>query len=107
LLAGKNLARKALVNSSHVVMHPDGKECNQALALSLNEKGNKCRQIASMENLLNFSVLHTSKKIERCRFGFFKDVPPNWDCSTIKMSGGLSSKLLASIVGRAILEAIP
>jgi len=40
LLGGKNLARKALINSPQVVMQPDGKECNQALALSLNEKGN-------------------------------------------------------------------
>jgi len=80
-------------------MHPDGKERNQGLALSLNEKGNKHRQIASLETPLSFNVSHTSKKTERCRFGSFKGVSSNWDCCTIEMSAGLSSKLLASTAG--------
>ena len=66
LLRGKNWARKAIVSASQVVMHPYGKECNQALTLSLNEKGNKRRQIASLETQLSFNVSHTSKKTERC-----------------------------------------
>jgi len=101
------LARNALVNTSQVVIHPDGKECNQALALSLNEKGNKCNRMASVESPLSFNVSHTSKETERCRFGSSKEVPPNWDCCTVGISAGLSLKLLASIVGRAMLEAIP
>jgi len=59
--------RKALVNLSQVVTQPDGKEYNQALALSLNEKENKGRQITSLETPFNFSVSHTSKKTDRCR----------------------------------------
>ena len=101
------MARKALVNSSQLVMHPDGKECNQALALSLNEKGNKHRRIASVETPSSFNVSHTSKRAKKCRFDPSKGVPPNWDCCTIEMSVSLSLKLLASIVGRAMLEAIP
>jgi len=101
------LARTALVNSSQVVMHPDGKDCNQALALSLKEKGNRRRQITSMETPLSFNISHTSKKTERCRFGSSKGIPPNWDCCTIEMSADVSLKLLASIVGRTMLEAIP
>lgn len=97
MLGGKNLAKKALVNSSHVVMHLDGKEYNQALALSLSENGNKCRQIASVETSFSFNVSHTSKNAEGCRFGSSKGVPPNRDCYTLEMSAGLSSKLWASI----------
>ena len=107
LLRGKNLARKALVNSSQVVVHPDGKECNEALALSLNAKGNKRWWIASVETPLSFNVSQTSQKTERCRFRSSKGVPPNWDCCTIEMSAGLSSKLLVSRVGQAMLEVIP
>jgi len=77
LLGGKNLARIVLANSSQVVMHPDGKECNHALALSLKEKGNRHRRIASVETPLSFNVLHISKKIERYRFRSSKGVPPN------------------------------
>jgi len=87
--------RKALVSSSHEVIHPDGKECSQALALFLTEKGNNHNQMASMEAPLGFNVSHTSKNIERCRFRCSKGVPPNWDCYTMEMSFGLSLKLLA------------
>jgi len=79
-------------------MHPNGKECNQALTVSLNEKGNKRRRIASVETPLSFNASHTSKKTERCSFRSSKGVPPNWDYCTIEMSAGLSSKLLASAV---------
>ena len=101
------MARKTLVNSSQVVIHPNGKECNQSLALSLNEKGNERNQLASIETPVSFNVSHTSKRAERCRFASSKGVPPNWDCCTMEMSAGLSSKLSASIVGRAMLEVIP
>jgi len=77
LLGGKNLARKTLVSSSHVVIHPDGKECSQALALSLSEKGNNHTRIASMETPLSFNMSHTSKKTERCKFEASKGVPSN------------------------------
>jgi len=60
-----------------VVMHPDGKECNQALALSLNQIGNKRKRIASVETSLSFNVSRTSKKTERCRFGSSKGVSPS------------------------------
>jgi len=90
-----------------VVLHSDGKECSQALALFLNEKGNNCSQMALMETPLSFNVSHTSKKIKRCRFGSSKGVSLNWDCRTMEMSADLSSKLLALTLGRAMLEAIP
>jgi len=69
--------RKALVNSSYVVMQPNGRDCNQALALSLNEKGNKRRRIPSLETPFNLNVSHTSKKTERCRFESSQRVPSN------------------------------
>ena len=104
LLGGKNFARKALVDLSQVVMHPEDNKCNQALTLSANEKGNRRRQIASMETPLGLAY---QKRTERSRFVSSKGVSPNWDYCTVNMSAGLSSKLLASTVGRAMLEAIP
>jgi len=65
------------VNSPEVVMQLDGKECNQAFTLSLNEKGNKRRRIASLETPFKLSVSHTSKKNERYRFRSSKGVPLN------------------------------
>jgi len=91
--------RKNLINSSQVVIHPDGKEGNQALALYLNEKGNNRSQMASVDTLLSFNVSYTSKMTESCRFGSSKGVPPNWDCCTMEVSAGLGSKLLASTLG--------
>jgi len=99
--------RKLLVSPSHVVIHPKGKECSQALALSLSEKKNNRSQNASVQTPLTFDVSHTSKKTERCRFRSSKGVPPNWDCCTMKMRAGLSLKLFASILGRVMLEVIP
>jgi len=107
LLDGKNLARKALVSSSHVLINPEGKECSHAHALSLSEKGNNHSQMASVETLLCFNVPHTSKKTERCMFGSSKVVPPNWDHYTMEMRVGLSSKLFVLTLGWAILEAMP
>jgi len=79
----------------------------QALALSLNEKGTKCWRIASLKTLFNFSASYTSKKTERCRFRSSKGVLPNWDYCTMEIGVGLSSKLLPSTAGRAMLKAIP
>ena len=58
-------------------MHPEGKECSHALALSLKEKGNNRNLIALVETPLSFNVLHTSKSAERCRLGSSSEVPPN------------------------------
>jgi len=88
-------------------MQSDGKEWNQALALSFKEKWSKRSRIASLETSFNFSASHTSKKTERCKFGSSKGVPPNWECCIMEISAGLSSKLLASTAGRVMLEAIP
>ena len=63
--------------------------------------------MASAETPLSFDVLHTCEKTKRCRFGSSKGIPLNWDCYTMEMSAGLSSKLLALILGRAMLEVIP
>ena len=61
LVRGKNFTRKALVNSSHVVMHPRSKEWSHALTLFLSEKGKSNNQIISVETLLSFKMSHTSK----------------------------------------------
>ena len=107
LLGGRNFARKALVSSSHVVMHPEGKEWSHALALSLNEKGNNCNLIASVETPVSFSVAHTFKNTERCMLGSSSEVPLNWDYCTMEIRDGLSSKLWTFMLGRVILEAMP
>jgi len=77
LLGGKNLARKAFVSSSHVEIDSGGKECSHALALSLNENGNRHRQMASLHAPFLFKVSHTSKNTERCRLGSSIGEPPN------------------------------
>ena len=68
LLGGKSLARKIFVSLSHAVIHPGGNEWRHALALSLSEKGNTRRRMASVETLLSFNVSHTSKKTEMYKF---------------------------------------
>jgi len=83
ILGGKSLVRKTFVSSSHVVMYAGGNELSHALALSPIEKGHRCRRMASVETLLSFNALHTSKKAERCKFGSSNGVPLNWDCYTI------------------------
>jgi len=45
----------------HVEIDPGGKECSYALALSLSENGNRCRQMALVDAPLIFNVSHTSK----------------------------------------------
>jgi len=73
----------------------------------MGRSATKHRRITSVETSLSFNVLLTSKKAERCRLWSSKGVPPNWDYYTIKLSAGLSSKLLASTVEGAMLEVIP
>jgi len=88
-------------------MHPEGKERSHALPLSLNETGNNLNLIASVKTLLSFNMSHTSKNTERCKLGSSSGVPLNWDCYTTKIRDNLSSKLWASTLGQAILEAMP
>ena len=77
LLGGKNFVRRTLVSSSHVVMHPRGKECSHALALSFKEKRSNCNVIAPVETPLSFNVSHTSENIERCGLVSSSGVAPN------------------------------
>jgi len=98
------LVRKTLVSLSHVVINPNGRKCSHPLTLSLSDNGNKRRQIASVEASLVFKVSHTSKNIERCKFGSFIGEPLNRDCWTIEMSASLSSKLLAVTGGIVMPE---
>jgi hypothetical protein len=56
LLGGKYLARNTLQRSSQVVIELSGREFNQDRALSLREKGNSLRQIASGEAPLVLNV---------------------------------------------------
>ena len=106
LLSGKNLERNALVSSSHVVIHLEGKEWSHALALSLNEKGNR-RNRASVDTPLIFNVSHTSKKTDRCKLGSSNGVPPDWDCCTMEITICSSYQLFTSTLGRAMLETMP
>jgi len=64
------MARKALVSSSHVVIDHGGRECSHALALSLSENGNRCREIASVVAPLISKVSHTCRNTEKCKLGF-------------------------------------
>jgi len=89
------------------MMHPKGKECGYAVALSLNEKGNNHNRIALVETPLSFNVSHTSKNTERCKLGSSSGIPPNWDCCNMEIRAALSSKLCASTLSRAILDAMP
>ena len=90
------------MSSSYVGIHAGSNERSQALALSLSKKGNTHKRMALVETPLSSKVLHTSKKIERCKFG-----SSNWDCCTIDIGACLSSKLFGSMVGRVMLEQMP
>jgi len=91
------------VSSSHVVVNPRGKEWSHAHALSLREKGNKCRCIASLAAPLIFKVSQTLRNTKRCRLGSFKSALSNYDCYIMEMSASFSSKLLAGMRGIVIL----
>ena len=77
LLGGKNLAKKAFfVSSSHVEIDLGGKECSHALALSLDENGNR-RKRAVVDAPFIFTVSHTSRNTERYRLRSSIGEPPN------------------------------
>ena len=63
--------------------------------------------MALVETPLSFNVSHTSKKTNSCELRSSNGVPPNWNCYTMEIRVGLSSKLFASILGRAMLELMP
>ena len=69
-MGGKNLAMKALVSSSHVVIDPGGGKCSHALVLSLSENEKGHRQIASVVAPLISKVLHTYRKTKKCKLEF-------------------------------------
>ena len=69
--------RKALVSSSHVVIHPKAKNEAKLLPYPLSEKGNKCSRMASVETSFSFNVSHTFEMTEGCRFDSSKGVPQN------------------------------
>ena len=84
-------------------MYPNGQVRSHALTLSLKEKGNKRRWLASLEAPLIFMVSHTSKKIERYKLGSSMGVPPNCDCFTIEIRVDLNLKLLVVTSGLVML----
>ena len=57
LAGGKNLFKNLDARSFHVVTDSCGSELNQALALSLSEKGKSCNQMISSVTLFIFTVL--------------------------------------------------
>jgi len=81
-------------------MEPTSNEWNQALALSLKEKGKRCSLTASW---FAFKVPLSLKKVEICRFGSSAGDPENWFCCTKLSSAGLILKLLPSTVGYTII----
>jgi len=100
LEGGKNRVRNACLIWSHEVIEPTSNEWNQALALSLKEKGKRCSLTASW---FAFKVPPSLKKVEICRFGSSVGDPENWFCCTKLRSAGLISKLLPSTVGYTII----
>ena len=76
MFGGKNFARKTLMSSSHVMMHPGGKEWSHTLSLSLGTNGNNCNWMALMETPLSFNVSHTSKNTKKCKLESSNGVPP-------------------------------
>src|SRR3954471_709683 len=95
-IGGKYFCKKASVNSSHVVILPIARDCNQALALSLNENENNLKRMASWLTPGYFTVLHNSIKSEMCRFGSSLGSPANWVlCWIIWIIEDFNSKELA------------
>jgi len=63
--------------------------------------------MATVETPLSFNMSHNSKNTEMCKLGSSSGVPPNWDYCTKEIRAGLSSKLWAFTLDRAILQVIP
>jgi len=81
-------------------MEPTSNEWNQALALSLKEKGKRCSLMASW---FAFKVPLSLKKVEICRFRSSAGDLENWFCCTKLSSACLISKLLPSTIGYTII----
>ena len=107
LLGGKNLARKALVTSSHVMMESSGSEWSHTCAWSLSENEKRRRWIAPMETPFNFSVSRTSKKIKKVKVRALHWWSSKLRYWTMETSIGLNLKLFTSTVGLAILDEMP
>ena len=85
-------------------MELGGRESNHDRALSLREKGNNIKSIASGEAPLVLKVSANWRKIFKSWFGFSIVRPANCLCCTSCNREGLSSKLLAGMFGFTILE---
>jgi len=95
-----NRARRARVIWSHEVMEPTSREWNQALSLSLKEKGNRWSLEASW---FSFRVPLSLRKVEIWRFESSVGDPENWFCCTKLSSAGLISMLSSSTIGYTII----
>jgi len=81
--------------------------CSQSLALSRSKKGKSRKRIASVDIPFSLMVSHFARNLQRCTLGFSKGCRPNCSLSTKVISVGLSSKLLASVVGLTMEEVMP
>jgi len=96
----KNRERNDRLIWCHEVMEPTSREWNQALALSLKEKGKRWSLMASW---FSFKVPLSLRKVEICKFGSSVGDPENWFCCTKLSSASLISKLSSSTVGYTII----
>ena len=85
-------------------MELGGRESNHDRALSLREKGNNLKRIASGEAPLVLKVSANWRNIFKCWLGFSVARLANCLYCTSYNKEGLSSKLLAGMVGFTILE---
>jgi len=108
VLPGKKyLLRIALESTSQVVNELGSSFCSQSLALSHSEKGKSRKGIVSVDTPFSLMVSHFAGNLRRCMLGFSEGCPPNCSLSIKVISAGLSSKLLASMVGLTIEEVMP
>ena len=77
LAGGKNFARNFWAKTFQVVILLAGKDCNQFLALSQSEKGNRRSRTVSFDTLLCLKVSQISKKLAMCAFGSSVEEPSN------------------------------
>ena len=96
---GKNLLKNLLDKSAQFPIDSYGSELNHAKALSLNEKGNSYKRIASSVTPFLLMVLQYYRNLAKWSSGVSFEYPPNWWASTICMSPGLISKLFAWTAG--------
>jgi hypothetical protein len=108
LPTGKNFARNAFEQLSHVLMASCSAQ-NHCFAFLSNENGNKRRRIASFVIPRIVKVLHTSRKCWRCALASSFGLPENGLACTMLINTGLSSKFLSPTVvvgpvGTLVLE---